>query len=70
MASERRGWGRDELLVAFNLYCRLAFGQLRSGNPEVVKLAEALGRSPSSVSMKLCNFASFDPAHREKVFLG
>jgi len=66
MANERRVWGRDELLVAFNLYCRLPFGQLRSGNPAIVRLAGALGRSASSVSMKLCNFASFDPAHWER----
>ena len=47
---------------AMNLYCKLPFGQLRHGNPDVIRLAEALGRTPSSVSMKLCNLASFDPA--------
>jgi hypothetical protein len=55
-------WTREELLLAMNLYCKLPFGQLRHGNPDVIRLARALGRTPSSVSMKLCNFASFDPA--------
>jgi hypothetical protein len=59
---ERKAWTRDELILAMNLYCKLPFGQLRHGNPDVVRLAAALDRTPSSVSMKLCNFASFDPA--------
>lgn len=60
--AERRGWARDELLLAMNLYCKLAFGQLHARQPCVIALAEVLGRSANSVAMKLCNFASFDPA--------
>jgi putative restriction endonuclease len=29
-------------------------------------MGEVLGRTPSAVAMKLVNFASFDPAHRER----
>lgn len=36
-------WVRDELLVAFGLYCRIPFGKLHHGNPDVIKLAECLG---------------------------
>lgn len=64
--SIRRVWERDELLVAFNLYCRLSFGQLRHGNKDVIAMAKQLDRSPSAVSMKLCNFASFDPIHQAR----
>jgi hypothetical protein len=60
--AERKGWSREELVLAMNLYCKLPFGQLHRGNSQVIRLAAALGRTPSSVSMKLCNFASFDPA--------
>jgi hypothetical protein len=60
--AERKGWTHDELLLAMNLYCKLPFGQLRHGNADVIRLASVLNRTPSSVSMKLCNFASFDPA--------
>ena len=59
-------WVRDELLVAFGLYCRIPFGKLHHGNPDVIKLAECLGRSSNSVAMKLVNFASFDPDHLER----
>ncbi|MFG0284612.1 MAG: HNH endonuclease [Phycisphaerales bacterium JB039] len=60
--AERRSWTRDELLVAFNLYCRTPFGRLHRSNPDIVELASRLGRTPSSAAMKLCNFASLDPA--------
>lgn len=61
MAAGRR-WTRDELLVALNLYHKLTFGQLHARQPVIVALAEKLGRGPNSVAMKLCNFASLDPA--------
>jgi hypothetical protein len=55
-------WTRHHLLVAFALYCRLPFGRLHRENPEIVRIAEALGRTPSSLAMKLTNIASLDPA--------
>ena len=58
----RRLWTRDELLVALNLYHKLTFGQLHARNPAIIGLAEKLGRGANSVAMKLCNFASLDPA--------
>lgn len=57
-----RNWTREELLVAFNLYCRTPFGRMHARNPEIIATAEALQRSPGSVAMKLCNFASLDPS--------
>lgn len=55
-------WTRDELLIALNLYHKLNFGQLDHRNPVIIALANRLGRTASSVSMKLCNLASLDPA--------
>ncbi|GAA5130286.1 HNH endonuclease [Luteolibacter yonseiensis] len=55
-------WKRDELFVALNLYHKLTFGLLHSKQPAVIALAERLGRGANSVAMKLCNFASLDPA--------
>jgi len=59
--SMRRRWSEEETILALYLYFQLPFGKLHSGNPEVQQLAVALGRSSSSVAMKLCNFASLDP---------
>ena len=58
----RTGWTRQQLLVAFALYCRLPFGRLHHGNSEIVRLARLIGRSPSALAMKLVNIASLDPA--------
>lgn len=54
-------WTREELILAMNLYCKLPFGKLHSGNPDVISLARLIGRTPGSVAFKLVNFASLDP---------
>ena len=54
-------WTRDDFLVALNLYHKLPFGKLHKGNPLIVEVAGKMGRTPSSLAMKLCNFASLDP---------
>ena len=58
----RSAWTRQQLLVAFALYCRLPFGRFHYRNPEIIRFAEAIGRSPSALAMKLSNIASLDPA--------
>ncbi len=60
--SARTGWTREQLLVAFYLYCQLPFGQLHSRNPEIIRHAGLIGRTPSALAMKLSNIASLDPA--------
>jgi putative restriction endonuclease len=62
----RRSWTRDELLIAFSLYCRLPFGRYHRGNSQVKRVAEAIGRTPSAVAMRLSNFASLDPMHQSR----
>jgi predicted restriction endonuclease len=57
----RQGWTRQQLLIAFNLYCQMPFGKLHSRNPEIIKYAELIGRTPSALAMKLTNIASLDP---------
>jgi len=66
----RRDWTREELIVAFNLYCKIPFGRIHIRNPLVIKLAQAIGRSPSAVSWKLANFARLDPALRKRSISG
>lgn len=63
-------WSRDETLLAFALYCELPFGKLHQHNPDIKSLAMLIGRTPSSVAMKACNFASLDPAQRERGIKG
>lgn len=57
----RKNWERDELLLVLRLYCRTPFGKLHKTNPDIVELAEIIGRTPSAVAMKAVNFANLDP---------
>ena len=59
-------WSHDELVIACGLYFTLPFGQMHSRNPKIVEVAKMLGRTPSSLAMKLVNFASLDPAHQAR----
>ena len=60
MTSSR--WTKEQLKLAFHLYCQLPFGKLDMRTPEVIKLAMLISRTPGAVAMKLSNFASLDPA--------
>ncbi len=62
MARHNKDWTREEHILAFNLYCKIPFGQIHMRNPRVIQLARLLGRSVGSVSLKLSNFARLDPA--------
>jgi putative restriction endonuclease len=66
----RRDWTREELIVAFNLYCKIPFGRIHIRTPLVIELARAIDRTPSAVSWKLANFARLDPALKKRNIAG
>lgn len=63
-------WTKDELILAFNLYLKIPFGKIHHGNPDIIHLANLIGRTPSSISMRLSNFASVDPYHKARGIAG
>ena len=65
-----RKWTYEELILAFNLYCKTAFGRMHSHNPDIVELAEMIDRSSNAIALKLCNFASFDDSLRKRGITG
>ena len=65
-----RDWTDPERLAAMYLYCQTPFGRLHARNPEIIALAEQLDRTPSSLAMKLTNFASLDPAQQRRGIKG
>ena len=67
---DRRPWSREELIVAFSLYCKIPFGKIYKANPQLIELAKAIGRTPSAVSWKLANFARLDPALKKRNIAG
>ncbi len=70
MKEGQKLWTRDELILAVNLYCKLPFGKMHQSNPGIIQLAKLIGRTPSSISFKLVNFASFDPTLKERGIKG
>lgn len=66
MKEKQKLWTREELILAFNLYLKIEFGKTHKGNPKVIELANIIGRTPSSIGMRLGNFASIDPYHIDR----
>ena len=64
--TSRNNWTREELVLAFNLYCQIPFGTMHAHNPKVKGLARLLGRTESAVALKLGNLARFDPALQKR----
>jgi putative restriction endonuclease len=63
-------WTREELILAFNLYCKIPFGTIHNRNPQIIGLAKALHRSASAVSWKLANLARLDPSLQDRNITG
>ena len=59
-------WTREHQLIALNLYRKLPFGHFDKGKPIIQQISGLMGRSPSSLAMKLCNLASLDPVHHQR----
>lgn len=70
MTEKRRKWTRDELILTFNLYCKIEFSKINYRHPLIISLAEMIGRTPSAVSWKLVNFASLDSELTERGIKG
>jgi len=59
-------WTREHELIALNVYYKLPFGRYHKTNPLIINVATKMRRTPSSLAMKLSNFASFDPIHQAR----
>jgi putative restriction endonuclease len=60
-AHDGQPWTREQLILAFELYCRIPFQRTKATDPRVKELAALLHRTPASVARKLGNFGAFDP---------
>ena len=66
----KRNWTREEEIIVFNLYCKIPFKNSSKNHPEVIKIANLINRTPSSVNMKIGNFGSFDPYLKAQGIVG
>ncbi|MFO0859770.1 MAG: HNH endonuclease [Phycisphaerales bacterium] len=60
-ANDGLSWTREQLVLAFELYCRIPFQRTKATDSRVKELASLLERTPASVARKLGNFGAFDP---------
>ena len=63
-------WTREQTIIALNLYCRIPFNKVSSRHPEIIRIAEIIGRTPNSLKMKIGNFGSFDPDLKRRGIVG
>ena len=63
-------WTREEEIIVFNLYCKIPFQKSSKSHPDVIRIANLIGRSPSAVNMKIGNFGSFDETIKVKGIVG
>lgn len=66
----RKDWTRDESIAALNLYYKIPFGKITHNHKAIIELAGLIGRTPSSVSLKMCNFARLDPTLQKRNISG
>lgn len=63
-------WTKDETILALSVYCKIPFNKASNTNPEIVRIANLIGRTPASVKMKVGNFGSFDPELKARGIVG
>jgi putative restriction endonuclease len=66
----RKNWTSEETILAFALYCKTPFGKIDHNNPVIIELASIIGRTPSAISMKMCNFGRFDSERKKRNVAG
>lgn len=63
-------WTRDEVILALLAYCQVPFNKASNSHPWVVRIANAIKRTPAAVKMKIGNFGAFDPSLKERGIVG
>lgn len=63
--SEKYGskWTRDETILALSFYYEMPYGRINRSNRYLQEMALKMGRSLSSLIMKMVNLASMDETH-------
>lgn len=66
----KQNWTKEQTIVALSVYCKIPFNKASNSNPEIVKAAKLIGRSPVAVKMKVGNFGSFDTLLKSRGIVG
>ena len=58
---ERVAWSREDIIVAYALYCITPLNAIRPSNTLIQQVACGFSHSVSSLVMRMKNFAAIDP---------
>ncbi len=58
---ERVAWSREDIIVAYALYCITPLNDIRPSNKLIQQVACGFSHSVSSLVMRMKNFAAIDP---------
>lgn len=53
-------WSREELISAYNLYCKIPIKEINSKNTNIIQFANLLSRTSKEVAKRFKNFAKLD----------
>lgn len=53
-------WSREELISAYNLYCKIPVEEINSKNLNIIQFADLLNRTPKEIAKRFKNFAKLD----------
>jgi putative restriction endonuclease len=53
-------WTREELISAYNLYCKIPINEINSRNRKIAEFAELLGKTSKEVAKRFSNFSKLD----------
>ena len=53
-------WSREELMSAYNLYCKIPIEEINSKNINTIEFANLLGKTPKEISKRFKNFSKLD----------
>jgi putative restriction endonuclease len=53
-------WSKEELMSAFNLFCRIPINQINQNNKKIIEFANLLEKTPKEVVKRFSNFSKFD----------
>ena len=53
-------WTKEELISAYNLYCKIPINEISSNNIQIIGFAELLDKTPKEVAKRFKNFSKLD----------
>lgn len=66
----RKNWSTEELILALRLYYNIPFSKIHFSHKEIRELSKIINRTPSSIALKLVNFARLDPDLKKREISG